>query len=289
MKNIMSCVGEGSWRPWLRCARARGARGFTLLELLTVFAILVTLAALLLPALTHAKAKARRIDCLSRQKQLVYAFRLYVDDEENGLIPREGFEPTGEVVLNNWSQIEGYALPSGGRSTDDVWYNALPKLLHRPATYYYSYPPRMRDFYERANIIQCPSARFPRDAYRLNNQFALFSLAMNSHLIRAGEGPSIGFQLIENHAPSRMVLFLDNRLEGERMVHPMQDVSNLGQPSSYASRFGARHEKGGNLGFADGHVQWFRGEKVVEMNNRSVLRGGPIVPPKDIVWELPYR
>ena len=262
--------------------------GFTLIELLVVIAIIGILAALLLPALNKARIKARSLECLSREKQWAIAFRMYVDDQEDGRIPREGYEPFGEVVLNNWSQVAGRLLPNGQRDSDDVWYNALPGYLSLQPTSYYSSPVRRRDFYERGQMIHCPSARFPAVANRLNYQFALFSLAMNSHLIRSGEGPTISFQKIENYRPGETVLFLDNLLDGEEKVHPGQENNNLGQPASYADRFSPRHGKGGNLAFADGHGGWFPGHKVVETDERSPLRGGPILPPKDIIWELPY-
>lgn len=110
---------------------------------------------------------------------------------------------------------------------------------------------------------------------------------MNSQLIQFGSIRStIKLNVIENKDPARTVLFLDNLLEGERKVDPAQESSHLGQPGAWATRFSPRHERGGNLAFADGHAQWFRGPDVVETDVHSQLKGGPILPPRDIVWEI---
>ena len=93
--------------------------GFTLTELLVVTAILAILAALLLPVLSGARAKAQRTVCLNNLRQISLGVRMYSDDSHDtsptgAITNRDFYTPlySGyKALMKNYVGLKGTSSP----------------------------------------------------------------------------------------------------------------------------------------------------------------------------------
>jgi prepilin-type N-terminal cleavage/methylation domain-containing protein len=98
-----------------------GGTGFTLVELLVVIGILAVLVALLLPALSKARASSQSVGCLSNLRQIMMAFHLYAGENRQRLPDPAVSQESWESLLKPYLQArEAYHCQSDGGLFDMI-------------------------------------------------------------------------------------------------------------------------------------------------------------------------
>jgi prepilin-type N-terminal cleavage/methylation domain-containing protein len=128
---------------------SEAAKGFTLIELLVVIAILAILAALLLPVLSRAKAKAQRSVCMNNLRQISLGVRMYAEDSSEAFPPATNRPPATFTVytllMKSYVGLTGskperaklFACPADTFYWDyeNDW---ISQSLHQQERFYYS-------------------------------------------------------------------------------------------------------------------------------------------------------
>jgi len=114
--------------------------GFTLIELLVVIALIALLAAMLLPAISTAKARTQGMACLNNNRQLAAAWLLYADDH-NDRLPYNLGGPNRESVAQrtnlNWvNNILNWELDPDNTNTATITEASLAPYASRVAGIY---------------------------------------------------------------------------------------------------------------------------------------------------------
>jgi len=132
----MTSVSPPSSLKQSRLASPSVQRGFTLIELLVVIAIIAILASMLLPALSKAKARAQRLQCVSQLRQLGLGITLLATDRNEKYPP--AVYRTGDYMYQlSWDDyIHRYIGGTDSEADLELGItasNKVPRILKCPA------------------------------------------------------------------------------------------------------------------------------------------------------------
>ena len=203
----------------------RTKRGFTLVEMLVVIAMIILLVSLLLPALASVEERSNRIVCLNNLRQLQHAVLLYAADSNNYLPPP------------NWRAHEAYAANNPGWAYNyniswvpqlsDLQYGALWPYLHSYKTW------------------QCPSHVRPSTG----------SASVSSYVMNGSVCCYTGSSLA-GHSWKLMNFRPDDMCLWEGTDGAVGSSTDLGSSPNEGAT--TRHKTGLNIGCFGGVVQWIQ-------------------------------
>ncbi|HEV2693979.1 MAG TPA: prepilin-type N-terminal cleavage/methylation domain-containing protein [Verrucomicrobiae bacterium] len=254
--------------PTGRRVSRKGHRGFTLIELLVVIAIIAILAAILLPALSKAKSRAQSLNCLNNLKQLELCIHLYVTDNDDILVPNDSVadiitSSTGTNTLNqkgiSWcldQYAPGELTPANIINGLLYQYNTSTAIYHCPSdlsTLQASDGTLLPDLRWRSyNMSQSVNGYGDYVPPGMPQWFLDFWAAIPSYK---------KFTQIHHPVPSELFVFIDeneNTIQDAQFGNPCNPPMLYSVPDQWWDMPANRHNNGGNLSFADGHVEHWK-------------------------------
>jgi len=222
----------------IRNPKSEIRNAFTLIELLVVVAIIAILAAMLLPALSKAREKARQVVCLSNAKQLALALLMYAEEYDGFLPSAIDYVPgTGDWDRLYWATHVGRTL--GYKTVANDYTKPTPPIFICPSQ-------------SKATMATCK--KYQMLIYRYAHSYNGYIASYNVFPHYASVPRNLKLSSIKR--PSNVVAISENNYEAPDLGIAF-DWNNERTGTQVRLKID-RHSGGSNYIFCDGHAEWRR-------------------------------